>query len=135
MTLLIFVFAFSSVLGNSTYAEINMDFLGGGRVGRIAIRLLVVAAVAIGALAKLEFVWDLADFAMSLMALINLVAMLFLGKYAIQALRDLERAKKHPEHARYVLDDLPERPRGIVEGVWPDHDTPAVGEGRGAVRS
>ncbi|WP_141631155.1 alanine/glycine:cation symporter family protein [Mobilicoccus pelagius] len=121
MTVLIFVFAFSSVLGNSTYAEINMDFLGGGKVGRLAIRLLVVVAVLVGALAKLAFVWDLADFAMSLMALINLVAMLFLGRYAIHALRDLERARNRPEDARYVLDELPQRPRGIVDGVWAEH--------------
>jgi len=126
MSVLIFVFAFSSVLGNSTYAEVNMDFLGGGRLGRIGIRLLVVVSVLIGALAKLGTVWDLADLAMSLMALINLVALLFLGKYAVQALRDLERHEQRPEDARYVLDELPVRPRGIVEGVWPEHGATAA---------
>lgn len=120
MSVLIFVFAFSSVLGNSTYAEVNMDFLGGKRIGEYAIRLLVVAAVGIGAVAKLGFVWDLADLAMSLMAIINLIAILLLGKHAFNALRHLERFGKDAPDAVYSLDELPERPKGIVDGVWPE---------------
>lgn len=123
MSLLIFVFAFSSVLGNSTYAEINMDFLGGKRPGEIAIRLLVVLAVFIGAIAKLGFVWDVADFAMSLMAIINLVAILLLGKHAVAALRDLERSREQPEEARFTIDALGSRPKGLVDGVWPEHES------------
>ncbi|WP_168582527.1 alanine/glycine:cation symporter family protein [Gephyromycinifex aptenodytis] len=121
MTVLIFVFAFSSVLGNSTYAEINMDFLHGGRTGELGIRVLVVVAVLIGSLSKLAFVWDVADFAMSLMAIINLIALLALGRYAIAALRDLERTKDHPEDAVFELQDLPTMPKGLVEGVWDGH--------------
>lgn len=123
MSVLIFVFAFSSVLGNSTYAEINMDFLGGRRVGEIGIRLLVVFSVLVGALAKLGFVWDMADFAMSLMAVINLVAILGLGKHAVAALKDLERTKARPQDAVFALEDLPATPKGIVDGVWDGRDT------------
>ncbi|MDO5627895.1 MAG: alanine/glycine:cation symporter family protein [Mobilicoccus sp.] len=121
MSVLIFTFAFSSVLGNSTYAEVNMDFLGGKTVGDYAIRLLVVAAVGIGAIAELAFVWDVADLAMSLMAIINLIAILLLGKHAFTALKDLQRHGKRAPDATYVLDELPERPKGIVDGVWPEH--------------
>ncbi len=121
MSFLIFVFAFSSVLGNASYAEVNMDFLGGKQAGELAIRLLVVVAVGIGALAKLGFVWDLADLAMSLMAIINLFGILALGRHAFAALRHLESFGKDAPNAVYVLDELPERPKGIVEGVWPEH--------------
>ncbi|WP_226345029.1 alanine/glycine:cation symporter family protein [Agilicoccus flavus] len=139
MTVLIFVFAFSSVLGNTTYAEINVDFLRGGRIGDVVLRLVVVASVFVGALTSLSFVWSLADVAMTFMAVINLIALFLLGKYAVAALGDLERHRADPVKARYVLDELPSRPRGIVDGVWPEDgpdvtDTAGVtgptGEGR-----
>lgn len=134
MTVLIFVFAFSSVLGNSTYAEINMDFLGGRRVGEIGIRLLVVFSVLVGSLAKLGFVWDVADFAMSLMAVINLVAILALGKHAVAALKDLERTKVRPQDAVFVLEDLPTIPKGLAGGVWDGRGTDNADKAPSATR-
>ena len=41
-----------------------------------------------GALASIDLVWAMADLFMALMAVINLIAILFLGKYAIAALKD-----------------------------------------------
>ncbi len=118
MSVLIFVFAFSSVLGNTTYAEINVDFLHGGRVGELVLRGVVVVAVFVGTLTSLTFVWTLADVAMTLMALTNLVAVFLLGKYAVAALRDLQRFKADPAGAVFDLGRMPEAPPGVLPEVW-----------------
>ena len=117
MTALIFVFAFSSVLGNTTYAEINVDFLRAGRLGDVIMRLVVIGAVVVGSLTSLSFVWSLADVAMTGMALVNLVALLMLGKYAVQALRDLQSQRDIVE-ADYDIDRLADVPPGVLPDVW-----------------
>ncbi len=118
MAVLIFVFAFSSILGNYTYAEVNQDFIGGGRMGNLAIRVLVVVATLWGGLQKLGVVWDLADVAMSIMAVINLVAIFMLGRYAVGALRDFE-AQSGPYMERvFDLHDNPYVPDDIPGEVW-----------------
>ncbi|WP_341358612.1 alanine/glycine:cation symporter family protein [Georgenia sp. M64] len=126
MTLLIFVFAFSSVLGNFTYAEINMDFIRPGRAGNLALRLLVIASVAIGALLQLSTVWALADIAMGLMASINLVALFLLGRWALGAMRDFERqvaAGRRPAFVGVGNDDLP---GDLPTDVWLRRDVEVV---------
>ena len=57
-------------------------------------RILVIAMVLFGALTKVEVVWNLADVFMGLMAVINLVAIALLGKYAFIALDDYTAQKK-----------------------------------------
>ena len=88
MTVLVFVFAFSSVLGNYVYAEVNLFFLGAQYRVINVFRVLVLMAIGIGALARLDAVWGLADISMGLMAMVNLVAIVLLGRWAFAALRD-----------------------------------------------
>ncbi|MGO4957110.1 alanine/glycine:cation symporter family protein [Luteococcus sp. Sow4_B9] len=123
-TVLVFVFAFSTLLGNETYAEINMDFLRGGKVGELAIRLMTIGSAALGAILALDLVWSLADVAMALMAITNLVSLIFLGKYAVAALRDLD-SQPDPVVAQFNLDNNQFMPDGIPGEVWhtrPGHE-------------
>ena len=53
--------------------------------------MAVLAGIAIGGLAALDAVWDLADVAMGLMAIVNLTAIVLLGRWALAALRDFAR--------------------------------------------
>ncbi|WP_082043756.1 alanine/glycine:cation symporter family protein [Mobilicoccus massiliensis] len=117
MTVLIFVFAFSSILGNFTYAEVNMNFIGFGRAGAIAMRVLVVVATFWGAMQELALVWSLADVAMSVMAIVNLAALALLGKYAFAALRDFD-AQPDPNTAVFDLDGNSHLPGEIPGEVW-----------------
>ncbi|MCK6212015.1 alanine:cation symporter family protein [Georgenia sp. EYE_87] len=118
MTALIFVFAFSSVLGNFTYAEVNTDFIRPGRATNLGIRLLVVAAVAVGALLELSTVWALADVAMGLMATVNLVALFLLGRWALGALRDYERQAAAGVDPTFVGVGNPDLPGDLPTDVW-----------------
>ncbi len=130
MTILVFVFAFSSVLGNYVYAEINLFFLGARQRGINIFRIAVLAAIAFGATAKLSTVWDLADIAMGLMALVNLVAIVLLGRWAFAALHDYQRQAEAGEDPVFVAADagLP----GRLEGdIW---TSPALPVDRQAAR-
>ena len=65
MTLLIFIFAFSSVLGNYSYAEVNLYYLGADKRALDLFRVVVLLSIAVGAIAALASVWAMADVAMA----------------------------------------------------------------------
>ena len=91
----LFFFAFSSILGNYYYyGEANIRFITQRKWVLHAYRILVGGMVLFGSLATLDMVWSLADVTMALMAICNLVAILFLGKYAIRLLNDYRAQKK-----------------------------------------
>lgn len=64
-------------------------------------RLLVGGMVWVGAMSTLDFVWGLADITMGLMAICNLIAIAFLGKYAFRLLQDYREQKKSGIKSRY----------------------------------
>ncbi|WP_127841744.1 alanine/glycine:cation symporter family protein [Actinomyces wuliandei] len=125
MAVVIFVFAYSSLLGNYTYAEINVDFLrrGSRTSGHLFLRAMIVVATFIGSVASLEFVWNLSDIAMGVMAVINIVAIILLGRWAFGALRDWEAQNAavrqgRAREVRFVATDNPHLP-GVLPGqVW-----------------
>ena len=84
----IFLFAFSSIVGNYYYGEANIRFITSGRTAVNLYRLLVGAMVLFGALASLDLAWNLADLAMGMMTLLNLTAILLLGRRAVLLLKD-----------------------------------------------
>lgn len=116
VTLLVFVFAFSSVLGNYVYAEINLYFLGAGRKSINVSRVLVLVAIGVGGVSQLTAVWALADVAMGLMALVNLVAIVLLGKWAFAAIKDFQRQVDSGVDPVFVAEDadLPGRLEGDI---------------------
>ena len=117
MTGLVFVFAFSSVLGNYVYAEVNLFFLGANKTAINIFRVVVLGAIALGATSKLATVWDLADVAMGFMALVNLVAIVLLGKWAFAVLNDYHRQAADGRDPVFVAEEagLP----GTLDGdIW-----------------
>lgn len=118
MTGLVFVFAFSSVLGNYVYAEINLFFLGANHTVINAFRVLVLVAIGFGAMSKLAAVWALADVAMGLMAIVNLVAICLLGKWAFAALSDFHRQATQGQDPVFVAAGNAALP-GVLDGdIW-----------------
>ena len=90
----LFFFAFSSIIGNYYYGEANIRYLTHKRWIVYLYRLLVGGMVWVGAMSTLAFVWGLADITMGLMAICNLIAIAFLGKYAFRLLQDYREQKK-----------------------------------------
>ncbi|AQM60620.1 alanine/glycine:cation symporter family protein [Clostridium baratii] len=90
----ILLFAFSSIVGNYYYGESNIEFLNDKKWFLFAYRVCVILMVLFGSVAKVDVVWNLADVFMGLMAIVNLVAIFMLSKYAFLALKDYTKQKK-----------------------------------------
>lgn len=76
----IFFFAFTSIIGNYSYAENALTFLGAGhRTGLIIMRTAVCLMVIWGATQSVTTVFNTADASMGLMATINLIAIMLLS--------------------------------------------------------
>ena len=101
----IFLFAFSSIIGNYYYGEANIRFLFGRKEENNNRKLKSIlfiyrlcsggVLVMFGALASLEIVWNLGDLCMALLTACNLIAILVLGKYAFKLLKDYQQQKKN----------------------------------------
>ena len=90
----ILLFAFSSIIGNYYYGESNIEFMSAKKFWLVAYRIIVVGMIIFGSLTKVAIVWDLADLFMSFMAIVNLIAILLLGKFAFKALKNYTDQKK-----------------------------------------
>ncbi|GAA1396870.1 alanine:cation symporter family protein [Catellatospora coxensis] len=80
---------------------------------------MALAAVAIGSAVALEPVWALADVAMALMALVNLTAILLLGRWAFGTLADFESAARAGREPAFTATGNPHLPRPLPTDVWP----------------
>lgn len=108
LTIAVFLFAFSSVIGNYYYGETNLEFIKKSKTMIFVYRIIVLAFVIFGAMAKVSLVWNLADFFMAIMALINLVAILMLYKIALRLLDDYKRQKKQGKDPVFKASDMPD---------------------------
>lgn len=73
------VFAYSTLIGWNYYGEKAIEYLFGGRAIRIY-RIFFIAAVIVGAMLKLELVWNFSDLMNGMMAIPNLIGLLILSK-------------------------------------------------------
>ncbi|MBM7698120.1 alanine/glycine:cation symporter family protein [Kurthia huakuii] len=108
LTVALFMFAFSSVIGNYYYGETNLEFIKKSKTMMLCYRLLVLAFVMFGALAKVSLVWNLADLFMAFMALINLVAIFMLNKTAFRLLKDYRAQRKQGKDPVFYADTMPD---------------------------
>jgi alanine or glycine:cation symporter, AGCS family len=107
LSIAIFLFAFSSVIGNYYYGETNIEFIKKSPKAIFVYRIFVILMVLFGAVAELSIVWSLADLTMGIMALINIVAIFFLAKIAIVALKDYIEQRKQGKDPVFYADSIP----------------------------
>lgn len=79
-------FAFSTILGWSYYGERAIEYLGGKKL-IISYRIAFIATVFIGSVINLEIVWNIADCMNALMAIPNLLSLLFLNGVIVHETR------------------------------------------------
>ena len=92
----IFLFAFSSIIGNYYYGEANIRFITTNEKVITVYRICSAGVmVMFGALASFELVWNLVDFFMALLTACNLVAITLLGRYAFRLLDDYRQQKRN----------------------------------------
>lgn len=106
LAIIVLLFAFSSIVGNYYYGESNISFINENKVWIYVYRVAVVGMVIFGSMASLEFVWNLADLLMGLMAIINLIAIALLGKIAFAALADYQKQKKNGKNPVFHVSHI-----------------------------
>ncbi|WP_303838921.1 sodium:alanine symporter family protein [Selenomonas ruminantium] len=104
VSFMILMFAFSSIVGNYYYSEINIAFFEGkGKTGLYLFRAFVIGMVIFGSMAELSLVWNLADLFMGLLCLTNLYAITRLYKY-VRVTFDSYLEQKRQNSAEPVFD-------------------------------
>ena len=106
ITIAIFFFAFSSLIGNYFYTEANLRFIRDSRPLLFAFRVTCLIAIFLGAQAELKTVWDLADVLMGLMSIVNIFAIVMLGNIALRALRDYEAQRRAGKDPTFRAGDI-----------------------------
>lgn len=106
ITIAIFFFAFSSLIGNYFYTEANLRFIRDSRPLLFAFRVTCLIAIFLGAQAELKTVWDLADVLMGLMSVVNIFAIVMLGNIALRALRDYEAQRRAGKDPTFRAGDI-----------------------------
>lgn len=102
----IFFFAFSSIIGNYYYGETNLEFINTSKTLLSVYRVFVVIMVILGTVAPLGVVWAASNIFMSLMALINLIVILLLGKKALDALEDYRKQKREGKNPVFTKKSI-----------------------------
>ena len=114
----IFFFAFTSIIGNYSYAENAVVYLGGGKSGILVLRIAVMGMVIWGALQAVATVFNFADASMGLMATINLVAIVFLSGTVVILTRDYLSQRKAGVEPRFHIDKHPDIAPGVNHEIW-----------------
>lgn len=119
LAIILFLFAFTSIIGNYAYAESNVQFINNNPKIMLIFRILVLVMVYFGAITSVPLVWSMADLSMGLMATINLIAILLLTPIALILLKDytsqLKKGIKEPE---FKIDNYPELKKKVDSDIW-----------------
>jgi AGCS family alanine or glycine:cation symporter len=119
----LFFFALTSIVGNYAYAESAVIFLRGGRKGLLLMKAGAIAMVGWGAVTRVGLVWDTADAAMGLMALINLVAIMMLSGLVVKLTRDYDAQLRAGKVPRLDASAYPELGDRIDRTIWTERPT------------
>ncbi len=109
VTVAMILFAFTTLLGNLYYVDMSLFYMLGRKPGKKMLTVYYILAslvIFIGAGLSADLLWGIADVTMGAMALINIPVILFLGKYAIRALKDYEAKTKKGGEVSFKASDI-----------------------------
>lgn len=112
-------FCFTSIMATYYYAETNIVFLCGDRtrVPMNVVKGIVLFAIFYGGLMYSELVWSIVDIGLGLMSWVNIIAILFLVRPALIALRDYE-AQRAAGVSRLTFHPGKLGIRGAEDQMW-----------------
>ena len=109
ITVAMILFAFTTLLGNLFYVDKTINYLIGKEPTKVVKNIYYVVAsfaILIGAGLSADLLWGIADITMGGMTLINMPIILYLGKYAIRALKDYEKKLKKGGNITFNKNDI-----------------------------
>lgn len=119
LAVLLFLFCFSTIIGNYAYVESNIQYLHTGKMFITVCRMLVLGFVYFGAVQKVSLIWDMGDLAMGIMATINLIAILLLSPYVIILYKDyIGKIKSGIKDPEFKAADYPQLKAKLYQDIW-----------------
>ena len=118
LAVILFMFAFSTIIGNYAYAESNVQFIKSNWLIMAVFRMGVLGMVYFGAVQSVPLVWDMADMAMGTMAWINLIAILLLSPLVFLLLKDYTVKLKMGKEPEFKLSEHPGLKRKVKSDIW-----------------
>lgn len=119
LALILFLFAYSSIIGNYAYAEGNVQFIQNNPRVMFIFRVMVLVMVYFGSIVSVPLIWNLADLFMGIMASINLFAILLLTPFLMMLLKDYRQQLKNGVSAPvFKLDRYPKFKDKVKSDIW-----------------
>ena len=104
----IFMFAYSTIIANYFYGETNIRYICDKPWAVVIFRLLSGVVVLLGGYMTLQQTWSIVDFAMALMTMLNLIAVVWLSKYVFRLLQDYLQQRKEGKEPVFHKEMFPE---------------------------
>jgi len=106
LTFAVFLFSFSTIVGNYSYAESNILFIRNSKKILYVFRVSCALILVLGAIAPSQFVWNVIDILMTFMVVANVIAMFLIRKRALVCLKDYVRQKKAGKDPMFKAADV-----------------------------
>ena len=107
LAMIVFLLAFSSIIGNYYYGESNLEFIKNDRTLLAVFRAVACLAVLVGAVLSADVVWAFADAIMGAMALVNLISIALLSAVAFRLLKHYQQQRSSGVDPVFVQGDVP----------------------------
>lgn len=105
LILCIFLFAFSSIIGNYFYGIINIAYIKKDWIN-VPFKVIALFMVFWGSIKDAPTVWTIADIFMAFMAIFNIIAILYLRKPAIETINHYLKMKKKGVNPTFNINVL-----------------------------
>lgn len=124
ISLAIFFFGFTSIVANFAYAENSLSFIKmDNKIGRLIFKSVFLGMIFYGSVATLGQVIALADLAVALMTVVNIVAIALLTKHLVAIAKDYNRHIDKGEIPRFIASKEQEREMNLTPGIWSEENT------------
>ena len=122
-TAALFLFGFTTLIGNYFYSEANLQYIIGKEIDKTSLtifRIMAILVILFGAGIEFGVAWDTADVLMAAMALINMPAIFLLREPVIGAMNDYKEQKNNGKNPIFKSSSI-----GLKEDTdfWKDRQT------------
>lgn len=109
ITISLALFAFTTLLGNLYYVDSCLTYLNKktpSKTFMLCYRIIAILLIFVGAGIEMSLAWDIADFLMGVMCLINIPSILYLGSIALKALEDYRKQRAEGKNPVFKADAI-----------------------------
>ncbi|MDE7169727.1 MAG: alanine:cation symporter family protein, partial [Mucispirillum sp.] len=129
VTVCIVLFSFSSVLGNFFYIQTGATAIKDSNLSYYIVVFMTLILVSGGSVANLTTIWNLGDFIMGFMALLNIAALFLLYKPVLALLNNYIEQWNSEKIPVYIKGDIPEIEDDAIT-QWNGEDAHSVRSGK-----